>query len=114
MASETIKGAQRGDRAAEYGFVKIRYKLPGQSTSKLISQPILIEQSREAALLQEVNFAAAVAGFAQLLKDGRYTGEWRYDDAFEPARANRGDDPYGYRAEFTQLIRKAKVADTMQ
>ena len=51
------------------------------------------------------------AGFAQLMKDGKYTGQWSLDDAFNLALANKGEDYYGYRGEFTQLIRQAKVAE---
>lgn len=105
---------QANKRSSEYGFVKIRYKLPEASTSKLISQVIQVDQPPAERLRQEVNFAVAIAGFAQLLKDAKYTGEWNYEDALELARANKGQDPYGYRAELTQLIRKAQIADTMQ
>ena len=59
-------------------------------------------------------FAVAVAGFAQLLKDGKYIGDWGYEDALQLAVSNKGDDTYGYRAEFTQLVRKAMTADAMR
>ncbi len=104
----------RGDAAShgdEYGFLRIRYKLPDEQTSKLISQPVSVGLKPESdIILQEARFAAAVAGFAQLLRGGRYTADWTRDDALALAQENRGDDPYGYRAEFVQLIRKAKVA----
>jgi len=45
------------------------------------------------------------------MKDGKYTGQWSLDDAFNLALANKGEDYYGYRGEFTQLIRQAKVAE---
>ena len=63
---------------------------------------------------REVGFAAAVAGFAQLLKGGKYTGAYNYDDVIALAQSNRGQDPYGYRTEFVQLVRKAKTAAAMQ
>jgi Ca-activated chloride channel family protein len=44
------------------------------------------------------------------LKDAKYTGQWSYDDALNLALANRGNDEFGYRNEFVQLIRKAKLA----
>jgi Ca-activated chloride channel family protein len=52
-------------------------------------------------------------GSAQLLKDGRYTGQWKLEDALQLAIDNKGPDIYGYRAEFTQLIRKAMIAEDM-
>ncbi|MCB1691613.1 MAG: VWA domain-containing protein [Pseudomonadales bacterium] len=97
----------------EYGFVKIRYKLPREDASRLISQPIDVDTSSSGVLMREARFAAAVAGFAQLLKGGQYTGSWTMDDAIALAQANRGEDAYGYRAQFIQLIRRAKMAESM-
>jgi Ca-activated chloride channel family protein len=37
-----------------------------------------------------------------------------YDDVIANARASKGDDPFGYRAEFIQLVRLAKTAAAMQ
>jgi len=97
--------------SGEYGFLKIRYKKPGEKTSQLISQPISVALNLGT---EDTRFAVAVAGFAQLLKDGRYTGQWKLEDALQLALDNRGQDIYGYRAEFTQLIRKAMVAEEMR
>ncbi|HTU65193.1 MAG TPA: von Willebrand factor type A domain-containing protein [Steroidobacteraceae bacterium] len=98
----------------EYGFLKIRYKLPNEDTSTLISQPIPLETPRLAGLVdREVRFSTAVAGFAQLLKGGAYTGKLGYDDVIEAAQAAKGEDRNGYRAEFIELVRKAKNARAM-
>ncbi|MAJ70649.1 MAG: hypothetical protein CL584_13860 [Alteromonadaceae bacterium] len=99
------------DALAELGYLKIRYKLPGEETSQLLDQPIMSAINATPAIMQEVNFATAVAGFAQVMKDGKYTGQWSLDDAFNLALANKGEDYYGYRGEFTQLIRQAKMAE---
>ncbi|WP_241505864.1 vWA domain-containing protein [Parahaliea mediterranea] len=100
--------------AGEYGFLKLRYKLPGEQRSQLISQAIAVNAPpADATQLQEARFATAVAGFGELLRGGKYTGSWHYADALALAQANRGDDPYGYRAELVQLIRKAEVAQAM-
>lgn len=101
----------------EYGFLKIRYKLPEESKSKLITTPVTVNNSAVAenkVLEQETGFAIAVAGFAQLLRGGQYTGDWTYQDAIDLANKNKGDDTYGYRAEFVQLVRKASVAQAMK
>lgn len=102
---------------SEYAFLKIRYKLPGHDESQLITKPVTHNDAVEAAgavLEQEVGFATAVAGFSQLLKGGKYTGQYDYDDVIELALANRGDDTFGYRNEFVQLVRKAKTAAAMR
>jgi Ca-activated chloride channel family protein len=106
------------DKSGEYAFLRLRYKPPkGSDQSRLIERPIhRPEHRKEAApepLPREARFATAVAGFAQLLRGGRYVSDWKYDDALELAQANKGPDPYGYRTEFVQLIRKAKMARDM-
>lgn len=98
--------------AGEYAFLKIRYKLPEEDTSRLITRPVT--RADEASLTGDTGFATAVAGFAQVLKGGKYVGEYDYDDVIELALKNRGDDAYGYRTEFVQLARKAKTAAAMQ
>lgn len=100
----------------ELGFVKIRYKLPNEKKSKLISQVINADNAQAIApkLKQESQFATAVAGFAQLLRGGEHTQDWGYDEAIKLAQANKGDDNYGYRSELIQLIRKAQTADAIR
>src|SRR5690349_3204582 len=56
--------ASRGGRD-EYGFLKIRYKLPGQSKSRLLERPIPLDTQTSPALTSEAKFATAVAGFGQ-------------------------------------------------
>ena len=110
-------GTRKGARAsaAEYGFVKIRYKLPNSDTSRLISAPI--DRSQEVrsfeAAPRDARFATAVAGFSELLRGGRYTGKLSYEDVMSMASASRGPDEFGYRSEFLQLVRAAKNARAM-
>ena len=106
-----------GEFSDEYAFLKIRYKLPGEDSSTLITRPITaadsLDQSDDASLVRETGFAAAVAGFGQLLKGGKYTGDFDYDDVANLARKSKGDDEFGYRSEFIQLVRLAETANKM-
>ncbi len=52
--------------------------------------------------------------YGELLRGGRHTGSFSYDDVLKLAIAARGDDPFGYRSEFLQLVRAAKTAGTAQ
>jgi Ca-activated chloride channel family protein len=109
----------KSERAGgEYAFLKIRYKLPNEDTSRRITRPITraddIDLVGDGVLAQEAGFATAVAGFAQILKGGKYTGNYSYDAVIELAQKTKGDDPYGYRTEFIQLVRKAKTAAAMR
>ncbi len=101
--------------SSEYGYVKIRYKLPKSSTSRLISTPIdrRSEVATLAAAPQDARFAAAVAGFAEMLRGGKYSGSLTYDDVLRIASASRGKDEFGYRSEFVQMVRAVKAARTM-
>jgi Ca-activated chloride channel family protein len=59
---------------------------------------------------EEVRFSVAVAAFGQLLRGAPYLKDYSYDDVIEMAKSARGDDPFGYRAEFLNLVRLAKSA----
>jgi len=100
---------------SELGYVKIRYKLPKSDTSRLISTPISrsLEVPTFAQAPQDARFAAAVAGFAEMLRGGKYSGTMSYDGVLRIANGAKGKDEYGYRAEFVQLVRAAKGARTL-
>jgi Ca-activated chloride channel family protein len=100
----------------EYAFVKIRYKLPGETESKLISEPVKISQASATvdAAPQEARFATAVAAFGQLLRGGQYTKSYSYDDVVSLAQGAKGSDAFGYRAEFINLVRLAKTAQGLE
>ena len=88
----------------ELGFLRLRTKAPGASTSTLIETPITADLPSQ----NDAGFAIAVAGFGQLLRGTTYLGDWSYGDAIALALDSRGADPYGYRAEAIQLMRLAQ------
>ncbi len=92
-------------KVGEMGFVKLRYKNPGEAVSKLLEMPII---QGERIITPEANFAAAIAGFGQLLKGSDYTGAWTLADAATLAQDNKGEDRFGYRAEAIRLMQLAK------
>ncbi|MFL0811002.1 MAG: VWA domain-containing protein [Agarilytica sp.] len=107
-------GAKEGASANEYALLKLRYKLPKETKSKLITKVVSADTTDMNAWQQEsFQFSSAVAGFSQLLKDDKYIGEWNYDEVIKQALQSRGDDVFGYRNEFVQLVRKAKIAKRM-
>ncbi|MBA4752808.1 MAG: VWA domain-containing protein [Sphingopyxis sp.] len=101
--------------SSEYGFVKIRYKLPKSDRSQLISTPIdrRVEFARFADAPQDARFATGVAAFAELLRGGKYSGSMTYDDVLHIVGAARGTDDFGYRMELVQMVRAAKTAGSM-
>ncbi|MBW9256008.1 MAG: VWA domain-containing protein [Candidatus Thiodiazotropha sp. (ex. Lucinisca nassula)] len=100
--STTAKSHEKGD---ELAFLRLRYKQPDQHRSQLITQPILLSNQEPLAATSEAyRFSAAVAGFAQLLRGGRYTEAFDFDDAVALANTARGEDRFGYRGEFVRLV----------
>lgn len=95
----------------EYAFIKIRYKLPGEPTSRLITQPVTMANT---TVSTEGNFAAAVAAFGQLLRGKDYATSFRYDAVITLANTDRGTDAFGYHAEFVNLVRLAKAASSLK
>ena len=100
----------------EFAFLKIRYKLPGSDTSTLITRPVNAADAFESvdSAPREARFAAAVAAFGELLRGGRYTGDYGYGDVIALAHGGRGEDPFGYRAEFIGLVRLAQSVAAME
>ena len=95
--------------SAELGFLKLRYKSPGESESQLIETPIIDGRAENSG---DAQFAAAIAGFGQLLRgDTKYLGSWFYPDAIALAHSATGADQYGYRAEAVQLMKKVSAID---
>lgn len=94
----------------EYGFLKMRYKLPKQDNSKLISLPITraLEKSTLADVPNDVRFATSVAAFGQKLRKESRIADYAFDAILKMATAARGKDTFGYRSEFLSLIRLAK------
>ena len=95
--------------SVELGFLKLRYKSPGESESQLIETPIIDGRAENSG---DAKFAAAIAGFGQLLRgDTKYLGSWFYPDAIALAHSATGADQYGYRAEAVQLMKKVSAID---
>ena len=109
---EPEKKPQPSGGSGEYAFVKIRYKLPESDTSTLVSQAVTAanEHERIEQAPLDVRFAAAVAGFGQLLRGSPYTESFNYDQVIKLAQGARGEDRFGYRSQFLQLVRLARSA----
>ena len=94
----------------ELAHLRLRYKEPTASKSKLIEQVIKTSdiKPRLADASESYRFSASVAGFGQLLRGGKYTQDFAYDDVLELARKARGSDSFGYRGEFLSLVNLAR------
>jgi Ca-activated chloride channel homolog len=111
-AKEKVAVGHEDDKSTfsnELAFLKIRYKQPEGTVSKLMTRPITsADEQKFDALPDDIRFAAAVAGFGQLLRENKYTGSLTWDQVIEMANNARGKDEFGYRTEFVNLVRLAK------
>ena len=88
--------------------MRLRYKMPDADASKLIEYPV----SKSAVLAADklspdFRFAASVAAFGQLLRGGKYLGDFGYADVEALARSGLEHDNEGYRREFISLVKLA-------
>ena len=107
------KQVAAGASTDEIAHVRLRYKLPGQDSSRLIETPI----ARAALSTQPSDafrFASAVAAYADLLRGGQRIDGWNWDDVGRTARAATGRDPYGLKAEFIGMVDQAQRLVTVE
>ncbi|MCV6625832.1 MAG: VWA domain-containing protein [Cellvibrionaceae bacterium] len=109
-----LRYAQKSDlKAASYtgelAHIKLRYKPKQGKPSRLIERPIMRAEvkAKLADASNNLRFAAAVAGFGQLLRGSKYSGEWGYKALAELLAETGADDPHGYRAELRALVNLA-------
>jgi Ca-activated chloride channel family protein len=97
----------------EMAFVKIRYKQPDGDASKLITTVVTeMNAVRDfSAAPQDVRFAAAVAAFGQKLRGTDALDAYPYRLILDMARNARGEDAFGYRGGFLDLVRLAETLD---
>ncbi|MFN6461724.1 MAG: von Willebrand factor type A domain-containing protein [Nostoc sp. DedVER02] len=89
--------------------VKLRYKLPQDSISQLISQTIQDDDLRSDQIPStNLRFAAAVATFGMVLRDSEYKGNANYDLVMKLATQAKGEDQEGYRDEFIRLVEQSR------
>lgn len=107
---EAVKTAKPKSDSGEIAFLKMRYKLPTEETSRLIQRPItnadVIADVTSAPT--DMRFAAAVAGFGQLLRADPHVKNYDFKHVAELASGARGEDTSGYRAEFVQMVKLAQ------
>ena len=94
--------------ADEVLTVKVRYKRPGESESRLLARTLMKPSAGDDGPSDAFRFASAVAELGLLLRDSPYKGDASYERAHERAREALGDDEDGRRSELLSLIRTAE------
>jgi Ca-activated chloride channel family protein len=114
----TPQAAPAGVAANELAHLRLRYKRPGEDTSRLIQTPIATAQAMAKHVPSPaLRFAATVAAYADALRGGKNIDGWTWEDIARSARQTTGDDPWKLRAEFVELVdtaRRITAGDTPQ
>jgi Ca-activated chloride channel family protein len=111
---DPLRYAARADASAasnaggEIAMLKLRYKQPGAETSRLLQKPLQRTLLRTQAS-PRLRWAAAVAAYADLLRGGGHVGNFGWNDVRALAASAQGEDRWGYRAEFVQLVDRARA-----
>ena len=99
-------------RSAELMTVRLRYKDPDGTRSRLLSTPVVDRGGSTAS--RDLRFASAVAAFALVLRNSDNKGAASYDMVLALARDARGEDPEGYRSEFISMVERARTLSGME
>lgn len=105
----TAADPQRNDGLSdELAFVRVRYQSPAGGASRQLEHAVHAAHAARpfAQASDDFRFAAAVAGFGQVLRGGRHTGAFDLPQVVAIADHARGQDPEGYRREFVALVRE--------
>lgn len=82
--------------------VKFRYKEPDGDNSKLITRTL--KNDKKIDDNNNLNWAAAVAGFGMVVRDSEFKGNLTYNEIVRLAKNAKGADDFGYRSEFINLV----------
>ena len=108
---ETEKAKPSSDFSDEMMTVKVRYKEPQGSVSKLIAKPVKWNNTTIEDMSDNLKFASSVAEFGLILRNSSYKGKSNYTQVLNLARASKDKDEFGYRSEFINLVEAAKKLD---
>ncbi|MCH8810201.1 MAG: von Willebrand factor type A domain-containing protein [Gemmatimonadetes bacterium] len=99
--------------SSEMLFVKLRYKDPDGSRSRLLSHAVRdTDVDFDVAPSSDFTFAASVAAFGMVLRDSEYRGAADLAAVLRWARSSVGPDHEGYRKEFVRMVEEAqRLAD---
>jgi Ca-activated chloride channel family protein len=94
--------------------VKFRYKKPDEDKSRLIVEVLENDEMDLDETSDNFRFSAAVAQFGMLLRDSKFKAESSYESVKSLAKNSMGEDKFGYRLEFMQLVEKARLLKSVE
>ena len=93
--------------------VKLRYKDPDGSVSKLLTETLVDDGRNIAETTNDFRWAVAVAEYALILRQSEYKGMASFEQVLALAKSALGPDKEGIRKEFVELVtRAAQITQT--
>jgi len=109
LTYQTTQVKENAQGSAELATIRFRYKKPDGDVSKELVRKIPATAVSIGKASENIRFAAAVAEWGMLLRNSEHNGSAGYDQVLELARAARGIDHEGYRAEFIRLVEMSRL-----
>ncbi|MFC2165064.1 von Willebrand factor type A domain-containing protein [Acidobacteriota bacterium] len=108
---QTTKIDPRAFKSKELLSLKLRYKEPDGTKSRLIESALVDKSIELAKTSDNFKFSAAVAGFGMLLRDSEFKGDTDFASVLKLAQEGKGPDQHGYRAEFIKLVEMCNLLE---
>ncbi len=101
---KTVSGNQ-----SELATVKFRYKEPHGEKSKLQQQVVSAKAGNIFSMSADFQFISAIAEFGMLLRNSEYKQNANFESLIKRAKATKGKDDEGYRAEFIRMAEDVRA-----
>lgn len=92
----------------QYATVKFRYKAPNGDKSTLIEEVIFTNELDQKDS-EDFKFIQSVVEFGLILRNSKYKGDANFERILERATSSKGEDAFGYRKEFIEVVKKARA-----
>ncbi len=104
VSTTTSRYQERTQKSSEETlYVSVRYKLPDSGTVMETGSALAAGEPFK-PMSGNMAFASAVAEFGLLMLPSEYKGDASLDHVLELAMENRGEDTFGTRSEFVQVV----------
>ena len=111
------KEAQQHERKPQHAAangemltLKVRYKRLDGEKSALLEFPVVDDGYGLGDASDDFRFSAAVAAFGMILRGSQHKGDATLESVVEFAESGKGDDRFGYRQEFIDLVKESAAA----
>ncbi len=96
---------RKATKSDEILTLKLRYKKPEGTTSKLLVKTLKGDAVPVAQTSDNFRFSAAVAAFGMILRESEFKSNANLGQVVALAKSAKGKDEEGYRAEFIKMVK---------